>query len=289
MPIATPHQRRLGEEIRRLRKQAGLTLKQVGAHLGVSEPQVGRIETAKRSCSRDDLAKMLELFGTDAETASAVFALWEHRVDHADRRWWDSYSGVVSSSYAEYLSLEAAAERVIEFHPMIPPGLLQTESYAYALTQATGAGDDERVEALVEVRMERKKRLTGADELRVQALTTEAVLHVQVGGPHVMAGQFEHMIELAERPNIELRITPFATGAFGAVASGFTVFDFPSPHDPSIVLQYVATSEAVTSDAERDLRQVRRLVRRIERAALSPADTVKLIKRRLHEMGSDTR
>lgn len=286
MAISTQPQRRLGDEIRRLRRSAGLTLKQVGAHIGVSEPQVGRIETAKRSCSREDLLGMLALFGVEEGTKAAVCLLWDQVHVAGDDQWWTPYSGVISSSYAEHLALEAAASRITEFQPMIPPGLLQTESYAYGLTQATGGGDDDRVEALVEVRMERQRRLFADDALEFRALMTEAMLQVQVGGPHVMAEQFDHMCRMAERPNVELLIVPFATGVYGAVASGFTLFEFPEQNDPSVVLQYVATSEAVTSESERDIRQVRRLARRIERAALTADESVRMLMKYRREMRS---
>lgn len=287
MALSSPQQRRLGEELRRLRKAAGLTMGQVAEHLGISEPHISRVERAQRSCSSADLAAMLKLFSADEETTSALLALGQQQREQGKARWWAPYASVISSSYAEYLALESAASAITDFQPMVPPGLLQTEKYAYAITQATGAGDDDRVESLVEVRMERQRRLAEANPLRLHALITEAALCIQVGGAHVMTAQLEHLVEMARRPNITLNIVPFATGVCGALASGFTLFDFPHPKDPSVVLQEVSTGDNVSSENERELRQIRRLVKRIERAALSPEDSVKLITRVLQRMGRD--
>ncbi|AGM03122.1 Scr1 family TA system antitoxin-like transcriptional regulator [Amycolatopsis keratiniphila] len=41
-----------------------------------------------------------------------------------------------------------------------------------------------------------------------------AVLGRQVGGPRVMTNQLQHLIEVAERPTVELRVIPFAAGAY---------------------------------------------------------------------------
>ncbi|WP_233594692.1 Scr1 family TA system antitoxin-like transcriptional regulator [Amycolatopsis sp. WAC 04169] len=49
---------------------------------------------------------------------------------------------------------------------------------------------------------------------RSVAYIDEAVLRRQVGGPRAMTHQLRHLVSIAERPTVELRVIPFAAGAY---------------------------------------------------------------------------
>lgn len=61
-----------------------------------------------------------------------------------------------------------------------------------------------RPASAVATRMERQKPLDGPDPMLLHALIDEAVIYRQIGGPDVVGEQFEHLLAVAERPNITL-------------------------------------------------------------------------------------
>jgi Na+(H+)/acetate symporter ActP len=64
--------------------------------------------------------------------------------------------------------------------------------------------------------------------LTVEVLLGEAVLHRQVGGPQVMAGQLIALADAALLPNVSIRVVPLRAGLHcGALSGPFTILRFP--------------------------------------------------------------
>lgn len=57
----------LGAEIERLRRQAGLDQREVARHLDVHESAISRIESGQRGLGVEELFRLAELFGVDAD------------------------------------------------------------------------------------------------------------------------------------------------------------------------------------------------------------------------------
>src|SRR6185312_17520307 len=64
---------------------------------------------------------------------------------------------------------------------------------------------------------------------RLCAILDEAVLHRQIGGRECMAAQLRHLADLADRPNIELRVLPFSAGAHASPTGAFRIFNIEKP------------------------------------------------------------
>lgn len=70
------------------------------------------------------------------------------------------------------------------------PGLFQNRDYAAAVARAfVPSFPKEITRSGVETRIQRQSRLVDQNPLRVEAIITEAVLHLEVGGPEVMRRQ----------------------------------------------------------------------------------------------------
>ncbi|MYW00970.1 helix-turn-helix transcriptional regulator [Streptomyces sp. SID3343] len=284
MPTISHRRRQLGTELKVIRAAKGLTLRQVSAHLGMSNPQVSRIESAQRSIRAEDLETLLDLYEADPEVRARIRSLHGHE-DDASVEWWTCYADDISHGYLGYIELEAAAVGITEYQPCVIPGLLQTEAYAHDLTHATATSDIDKVELLVEVRMRRQRRLREEPPPQITNFVTEAALRNVVGDRRTMREQLHQLATLALRPNIELLIIPFERAALGSFASAFTVFDFPEPRDNSVVVQDGLVSERVVTESEKDVRRVRQITARLRRAARSTDASQEIIKYYLHEMG----
>ena len=101
---------------------------------------------------------------------------------------------------------------------------------------------DEGRERAVEVRLQRQSLLTRRlpPAPNVDIVLSEAVLLQPVCDRFVMVGQLRHLTEVADLPNVSVRVLPLAAGPHhGTVAGGFVLLDFPSGNrntpEPSIV------------------------------------------------------
>ena len=170
-----------------------------------------------------------------------------------------------------YVGLEAAASAMQEYNAELVTGLLQTEAYARAvMAAAMRAGtDDQETERQIAVRLHRQKRLTAPDAPTLWAVMNEAVLHRQVGGPQVMAGQLAHIGQPAARPNVIIQVLPFTAGAHPAMLGSFTVMQFPDPADPAVVYLEAQTG-ALYLEKPDDVRRYSLMIDYLRAQALGP-------------------
>lgn len=216
----------LGRELRRLREAAGLTGDAAAEPLRWSSAKVSRIENAHTPVTIPDLRKLLKLYGTAPTQAQRLE--WMARTAR-ERGWWESYADDLPREYTTYIELEAEASSVSYYGAVVLPGLLQTESYARAVTKSLILLPPAEVERRVRVGQTRQDRLheTSGVPLDLFAILDESVLRRQVGSPEVMRDQLRQLVNLAELPNIEIQILPYSAGAHPATAGPFRILTIP--------------------------------------------------------------
>ncbi|MFC0003182.1 DUF5753 domain-containing protein [Micromonospora siamensis] len=279
MPLSTSpviRRARLGAELRRLRRRESLTLEQVCARLGwASTSKLSRIELGQ---SRPDLADVLDLLdvyevGEEQRAALIVIA----RDAATSRGWWKSL-GEMGERQRTYAELEAGAATILDYHPALVPGLLQTPAYA-RLRVAAGRllHPEVDVEADVRARLARQDVLWGAEPPEYTALLDERACDPAGVPDEVWREQLRHLVTLAGRPNVRLRVLPRAATPGGPhPLTPFTCYSFPDPADPRTVMV-----EALTTDlrlvAEHDVSRYERVAEWLLAAALSAEESVALL------------
>ena len=69
----------------------------------------------------------------------------------------------------------------------------------------------------------------------IWAIINEAVIRRLVGDREIMARQLEHLISLADDPNITIQVLPFSAGAHPAMGSSFVHLRLTDPPDAEVV------------------------------------------------------
>ncbi|MFU8872642.1 DUF5753 domain-containing protein [Micromonospora sp. SL4-19] len=284
MPLsASPVVRRvrLGAELRRLRRRESLTLEQVCVRLGwASTSKLSRIELGQ---SRPDLADVLDLLDayqvpTDQRNELIVIAR-----DAATGRGRSKALSEMGERQRAYAELEAGAACIVEYQPALVPGLLQTAAYA-RLRVGAGAllGDEVDVESDVRGRTVRQEVLRRPDPPDYTALLDERVCDPDGTPADVWRDQLRHLVALAERPHITIRVVPHDAARDGGVhpLAAFSYYAYPDPADPRTVLVETLTTD-LRLVAEADIARYERLVDRLLAAALPAAETVDLLARQL--------
>jgi len=272
----------LGSKLRRLREASRVTREVAGYVIRGSSSKISRMELGRVSFKERDVADLLTLYGvTDEQERAAFLAL----ACHANAPgWWHDYGDVLPSWFETYLGLEQAASVIRIYEPALMPGLLQTEDYARAvieLRHLQACAND--VERRVALRMARQKFLTqpGAPDLWV-ALDEAAVCR-PMGSRMVQRGQLQHLMEMAQRPNITLQIVPLHVGGPAAVSGAFTILRFAGPGLPDVVyLEHLAS--ACYLDKERETVGYLALMDSLCVEAASPEVSISLLRRTIEDL-----
>ncbi|MEU8033984.1 helix-turn-helix transcriptional regulator [Streptomyces sp. NPDC049099] len=270
--------RKLGAELRTLRTGAGLTSGEAARLVGWHQSKVSRIETGASGVKPADVRLLLDAYGVEDGQLRELLLMLAGSEGTGDRHgWWHAYRGVLPPTYRDFISLESQARAMRTLETTVVPGLLQTPEYARAVTRAAVKGlDDERLDALVEVRLARQDVLRADPPLRLCAVLDEAVLRRQVGGPEVMNRQLARLMEAARLPQVRLQVLPFGAGAHVGLTGPFVIFSFPSTSDLDVVVLDQLTSSLYLERKE-DLMAYSEAFDTLRMHALSPEDTLEYI------------
>ncbi|MFD6151120.1 helix-turn-helix domain-containing protein [Streptomyces sp. NPDC060243] len=209
----------LGHELRTYRRKAGLTLAQAVEGLPFDITTLQRVESGYRSLRQAAwLRSLLERYGvTDEEE---IDRLVQFQREGSSREWWTGTSATLVSGMARFLGVEQAAREIRVFHPVILPGLLQTEEYARAVIGLHRPIADYTVSHssdALSTRMGRQEVLTRDEEpVKLWVVLYESALRYQIAKPGAMRGQYEHLAAMSERDNITIQVLPSDTRGFVA-------------------------------------------------------------------------
>ncbi|MGW5370163.1 helix-turn-helix domain-containing protein [Streptomyces sp. NPDC004009] len=270
--------RKLGAELRALRTGAGLTSGEAARLVGWHQSKVSRIETGASGVRAADVRLLLDAYGVDDRQLRELLLALTGSEDAGGRnRWWHAYRGVLPPTYRDFISLESQASGMRTLETTVVPGLLQTPEYARAVTRAAVGGvDEERLDALVEVRLARQDVLRSEPPLELTAVLDEAVLRREVGGPGVMARQLDRLVEAARLPQVRLQVLPFSAGAHVGLTGPFVIFSFPRTSDLDVVVLDQLTSSLYLERKE-DLMAYTEAFDSLRFHALSPEDSLDYI------------
>lgn len=241
---APVEQRRLRAELRRIRDESGRTQKVVAEALGWSISKIIRMETGAVNISTSDLMALLSYYEiNDPAHKEQLLTITRGK----EEAWWDQYRPYHQQQFMNFLGYEDAAIEMRQFMGLTLPGLLQTEQYMRALF--TGyMNEPEVIERETSIRIRRQEILARADGPRVQWIIDEAVLHRWVGGPAIMVEQLLHIKEMAERPNISIRIVPFTAGVNPGMLGSFTIFELTSEIEDYVVILEAQSRDTLIRD-----------------------------------------
>ncbi|MEU0809220.1 helix-turn-helix transcriptional regulator [Streptomyces sp. NPDC005970] len=275
--VPTLRRRRLGEALRKYRREAGMSMAVAGEAMGWDESKMSRIENAKARMPPQYVAKLLKLYGvTEPGVVSALIDLAR---DAGKQGWWRAYGDVVPVAYKDYLTLESDAESAHIYAPGLIPGLLQTGAYAREIIAATAmTHTTEEVMALAEVRKTRQAILTRLDRpIKLWAVIHEAALHQRFAAhPSLMREQLRHLLDMIELPNITIQVMPLTATPHPGMLGLFHVVRFPEPWPTVAYLENIRGGEFV--EGTEDVKLFETAFERIVAAALSVDDSGETIR-----------
>jgi transcriptional regulator with XRE-family HTH domain len=281
--MAQPHRptaRRiaLGHELRELRKAAGLSIEEAARGMSFSDTKLQRVETGLQDLrSAGELRKLLSRYGVTED--GDIERLVATQRDAASQEWWTDHSGYMSSGMPRFLGIEAAAQEIRAYHPLLVFGLLHTEDYARIRLEQGKPIDEtttEFVEHNVQMRMKRKEALTrDEDPLRLWVILNEPALRYVLGDADVMREQYEEIMRLASLENVTVQILPQTMRGY-LIVHDFMILDLGG-RMPATVQVDTAFGTAAIADKPKEVGRFSRRFEALSRSALPPEETPKFL------------
>lgn len=262
--------------LRKAREAKGLTQGEVADEIGWSLSKVQRIEAGDVSVSGTDLRAMLDLFGvTDP---AVITKLQEDARVSRRQRWLTSpeHREALTPGHLELLQFEAEATTIRSFQSFVFPGPTQTRAYANALIgffNESLSEDERRVR--LDVRMQRGKLFDRPGGPTYLALLDESALHREIGGLDVMAEQLDHLVDLARRPQVQIRILPFREGGLLGIVGAFTLLNLGSDDPGDAVLYRERFRRDSVEHDEREILEHREMFERAWKRALGEDESIR--------------
>lgn len=260
--------RELGAGLRRLRTDRGLTTRELGGRIGVSSANFTHWETGERLLREDHLVNILRELRPDEDERERLIGL--HRKASGPGQ---LIAGTpsIGERLARLIEYEQVANQLTDIAPLMIPGLLQTADYARACF--TGLSD---LDTRVALRVGRREIITRTRQPAIyRAFIDSEALVRPVAPPDVMADQWRHLIEMQQRPNVDIRIVSSMDRGYNPMLAGpFLLIEFPSA-DPVVLLEHQSTS--AFSWGEEDVRGFQHAVEKINQIAMTPAASAEAI------------
>ncbi|MEU1985235.1 helix-turn-helix transcriptional regulator [Nocardia sp. NPDC019395] len=282
-PGSTLPRRQLGRALREARQGVGFTLEQAAREMEMSKTSVIRIEKG-----HNDKVKL-----RDVDEFGRLYELDDEQIDDlknlaqqsSTKSWWAG-THLIKAGFAAYLELESAASELHIYHSSIVPGLLQSLEYARHVVRPFFPIDTpEDVEQRVALRMRRAAILTRQHRpIHAEFLIHESVLHIRVGSAGTMSRQLRHIADMSTRPNISVRILPFAAGIPGTWCPvlPYIILDFPTGsrefgNEPPVV-HTETTMGTMFFESDEDLKIYRGIHESVREATLGECQSRDLLR-----------
>ncbi|MEZ0091129.1 helix-turn-helix domain-containing protein [Streptacidiphilus sp. EB129] len=237
--------RALGQRLREIRLDAGITARALAALCGWHESKCSRIEHGRMTPSDGDLRAWTLHCGVPGRAADLIATA--RGIDGMYVEWRRLERAGLRQAQESVRPLFERTRRFRIYQSWVIPGLLQTEAYSTAvlntIVSLRGVHDD--VAEAVAVRMARQNILRSKDH-RFAILVEEWVLRTVIGDVDTMGAQLGHLVQVALLPSVSLGVIPMgARRGAGWPVESFTVYD-----DEQVNVELVSAHLTVTQPHE---------------------------------------
>ncbi|QFU86698.1 hypothetical protein YIM_07435 [Amycolatopsis sp. YIM 10] len=223
----------LGSLLERRRNEAGKTQGEAAQSLACGQSKIAYIEGGG-GIKLAELNVLLELYQASEADLAYARSLQAESNKRAKR-------GAFSTRFKQQLRLlidvEPTCNRLFCHRSTVIPGLLQTEAYSRAQGRCWRPSlSTEEIDRDTANRLARQYVLDNEDQ-HFWFIMDEAVLHRTPLPPGEMKAQVLHLVDVLDRPNVEIQLVPFDVGYYMGQGHDYTVFQYET--EPSVSVVYL--------------------------------------------------
>ncbi|MDS1268959.1 helix-turn-helix transcriptional regulator [Lipingzhangella sp. LS1_29] len=199
----------LVSQLKRLRSQAQLSQEQVAEEMGWDVSKMYRIENGRFvRLNTEAVAALCRLYGSSDALREELVAIAKAARKH--KPWWFQYEDVAGNAF---YGLENEATKIQQYAIGLIPGLFQHPDYVDALMARGLVADATERKRRVDARIERQHSVLDREGApRVWSVIDESALRCLIGDTGIMGTQLDYLVELSNRPNLDIQVLPLAKG-----------------------------------------------------------------------------
>lgn len=263
--------RQIGATLKQSRRVTGLAGDVVARKLGVSISKISRLESGQRPPKVADVAGMLALYGITGEARAEILKLCEE-VATGETGWWQRRE--MSKKQRTLIDLESTATRIINYEPLLIPGLLHTGEYAHAVFRDIRAAPPNEIEDRMVTRLARHSVLMRNHPPRLLTIVDERALRIPVGGTEVLQRQLQQLLRVVQQAHITICVIPESAGVHSGLDGPFAKLEFDEA--PPVVFLEERTSSLFLEDKD-DIDCHDTALDKLLQVALSPGESAQLL------------
>jgi hypothetical protein len=268
--FSTARGREFGDGLRAAIANTGMTSRAVAELVGWQEAKVSDLVNGKGGATELEVAILLGVCRTPPEEREHLLALF--RETHV-KGWWQDHGACTPIRPRTLIEQERGAKKLVSWQVSLVPALIQLPEYARAIFATSANMPEGEIEERVQVRMERQMVLRNG--LKCLFYVHESVLLSPIGGPQVLRAQLKHLLKMAARASIEVRIVRFSVGAHAGLAGAFELLTF-NKYDPVVFLD--SENSSLIIEAPYAVKSYERVLEALDEIALDAEQSKELIK-----------
>lgn len=283
-----PRARTLAGALRKARVASGMSVRGLAAALGVSHATVSKWENARMVPDAEGVVAYLQAVGVTGDARERILALVRGGNDPS---WLASGLAGASQGLAGVLECERTASDIVEWAPLLVPGMCQTRETAQAIFCYDESLSPKELDALIDVRIKRRDILTEArgedgslGPADYTALIGANALRERTGGKDVALEQLRYLLTMAELPTVTVHVVPSGGDWHPGLSGPFILYDFADA-DPIVHLEHHSSSGFLYDEA--DIRKYKVATTVIRRRAMSAEDSAGSIAQVINELESE--
>jgi transcriptional regulator with XRE-family HTH domain len=236
----------LSTELKKFRAASGETQEAVATACEWSVAKFSRIENGTSPVRKADLEALLRHYGVDESRFSE---LNQRAREARTPGWWEDYEFGFDKGFEAYVGYEDGASSIRMSQPNVIPGLLQTPAYTLQTLDGWGLAS-EAITRGVKLRGERQQRIASRGPEQIYILD-ESVIRRPSGS--AMPEQLRHLIRVAEKPSVTIRIVPFSRGPHFGMRGPFVLLGFEGALDDVLYLESARRGDLLIAENREQL------------------------------------
>ncbi|OPG05737.1 hypothetical protein B1L11_34710 [Microbispora sp. GKU 823] len=205
--------------MRRLRKDAGLTGKELAQRAGVAQPTISRMETGRLLPTPETVGRVSAALQLGEDARSELDTLLARLREEVSR-----LKGGLAGREAANAARVRSSKWMAVFSSAMIPALLQTAEYARLAVAIGRDVDEDDAAKAAAVRVDAQAVLF-EEGRRFAFVLTEGAVRTWPGSPSLMLAQLDRLAQVSTLTHVRLGVVPWKTEAPALPLHGFTMYD----------------------------------------------------------------
>ncbi|KJK47253.1 hypothetical protein UK23_20885 [Lentzea aerocolonigenes] len=218
--------REFGEGVRRAIEQTRLTHRELAEALDWDPAKLSDLVRGKGGVNESDLKQLLGYCRVKPDEVRRLLRLFHETRENGYLQ--------IPAQMQSLITQERLANAITSLSLNLIPGRLQTVDYMRAVIAASARSKEIDWEEVIAAKLARREFFHWSRQFVFYI--HEQALHLPVGGPDVMKDQLLHLLGMAQRTYITLRIVPTAIGAHAGVSGAFMLLEYEK-FEPVVYLE----------------------------------------------------